>query len=866
MLQRFFGRLTASCLQRSWIIVLSTALLVTGSAYYTAKHFAINTDVSNLISPHLPWRKRELAYQAEFPQQANSILAVVSAPTPELVDAAAQKLTDALSPQHSLFRSVEEEGRGKFFERNGLLYASTSELASRMQKLSRAAPLIRIMATDPSLRGLAHAVTFAIQDIGAEAHRLASAAPTLNMIADTLEAIESGKSATFSWQALVRGSSPKPQDLRRFIDIWPVLDYRALQPGQAATAAVRRTATNAALKADFDASVGLTGPVPIADQEFESLRQGVWLNAAVTGAIILVVLWLALRSLRIVSAVVVTVLAGLLMTAALGLILVGSFNPISVAFAFLFVGLGADFAIQFAVRYRAERHDTDDRSRSIIRAAKYTGMRLLLAAAAAATGFLSFMATDYSGVAELGLIAGVGMAVAYTTSVTLLPVLLNLFKPPSEPKPLGFSALAPVDRFFQRHRLAIVFATVAIVVLGLPSLVWLRFDFSPLGLRNSQSEAVAVMQQVSNDPRIDVNAAEVLPPPSDANAVAKQLSDLPEVEATRDLDSFIPDDQQQKRQLIANAAAALDSALRVIGTTNATDGENVEALRSAASSLEDVAGETAGPGSDAAIRLSRDLNKLASGDVTVRQKAEATFVRPLLLDLRELRQSLHPEVVTRADLPAALVRDWTTPDGRLRIEVTPKGNANNSATLIRFSRAVLSVQSDATGPAIEAYEWGSTILTAFAQAGAWAIGVIALLLWLVLRRIGDVLLTLVPLLVAAAATLEICALSGFALNYANIIALPALLGIGVAFKIYYVMEWRAGETCFLQSSLTRAVFFSAVMTATAFGSLCFSNQPGISSMGKLLALSLACTLASAALFQPALMGPPRKIGPLRQLG
>ena len=191
-----------------------------------------------------------------------------------------------------------------------------------------------------------------------------------------------------------------------------------------------------------------------------------------------------------------------------------------------------------------------------------------------------------------------------------------------------------------------------------------------------------------------------------------------------------------------------------------------------------MADETAGPGSDAAIRLSRDLNKLASGDVTVRQKAEATFVKPLLLDLRELRESLHPEVVTRADLPAALVREWTTPDGRLRVEVTPKGNANNSATLIRFSRAVLSVRSDATGPAIEAYEWGSTILTAFAQAGASAIGAIALLLWLALRRIGDVLLTLIPLLVAATATLEICALSGFALNYANIIALPALLGIG----------------------------------------------------------------------------------------
>src|SRR5262249_12801454 len=124
--------------------------------------------------------------------------------------------------------------------------------------------------------------------------------------------------------------------------------------------------------------------------------------------------------------------------------------------------------------------------------------------------------------------------------------------------------------------------------------------------------------------------------------------------------------------------------------------------------------------------------------------------------------------------------------------------------------------------------------------------------------VWDVLLTLIPLLVAAAVTLEICALTRFPLNYANIIALPLLLGIGVAFKIYYVTAWRRGEANFLQSPLTRAVFFSALMTATAFGSLWFSSFPGLSSMGKLLALSLACTLASAALFLPALMGPPRQ--------
>jgi hypothetical protein len=252
------------------------------------------------------------------------------------------------------------------------------------------------------------------------------------------------------------------------------------------------------------------------------------------------------------------------------------------------------------------------------------------------------------------------------------------------------------------------------------------------------------------------------------------------------------------------------------------------------------------------------LRQLASADTGIRAKADAAIMPPLTYDLDLLRKSLAPELVTIRTMPPDLVRDWVAQDGRERVEATPKGDPNDGETLRQFTTAVLAAEPRATGQAIETIEWARAILSAFIQAGAWALCSITILLWIVLARFRDVLLTLIPLLVAAAVTLEICALTGFPLNYANIIALPLLLGVGVAFKIYYVMEWRRGETNFLQSSLTRAVFFSALMTATAFGSLWLSSHPGISSMGKLLILSLACTLASAALYQPALMGPPRQ--------
>jgi uncharacterized protein len=840
------------------MVIVAATLLGAASAVYAARHFAISTDVSKLLSPDLPWRQRELAYQAAFPQQTESIVAVVEGPTPELATAAAAALTEELKQQPTLFRSVSIAGGDEFFERNKLLYLPPEDLSQVTQRLTAAAPLLGIVARDPSLRGLTQLVSTAL--LGVQAGRLPfdSLARSLNMAADTLDTIFADRPAAFSWQVLLNGAPAKPEELRRIIEIWPVLDYSALEPGAAATAAIRAAADKAKLASDFQSTLWLTGPVVISDDEFATLRQGALRNGVITAAIVLGILWLALRSLGIVAAVALTVGVGLAVASALGLILVGALNPLSVAFAVLFVGLGADFAIQFSVRYRVERHQNDDLRGALIRAAEWVGAPLTLAAAAAAAGFLSFLPTSYSGLAQLGLISGCGMVVAYVASMTLLPALLRAFKPPPEPKPLGFAALAPADHFLHRHRVAVVVTTLFVALAGLPFLTQLRFDFNPLSLRSQNSEPVATLLLLSKDPTFDVNAAQVLVPPAEVASVSKALSALPQVARVRTLESFIPADQDEKLRSIRVAASALDPPLGAQHSAAPSDAENVAALRSTAKALLDAAGQGSGAGAQAARRLAGDLSRLADGDPTLRARAEAAFVRPLEIDLQTLRRSLQAQEVTRASLPADLVRAWTAPDGRTRVEAAPAGDPNDSQNLRRFALAVLSVQPTATGQAVETYEWGEAIIVAFIQAGLWALCSIAILLLLVLRRIRDVLLTLVPLLVAGAVTVEICALTGFALNYANIIALPVLLGIGVAFKIYYVTAWRRGETNFLESALTRAVLFSALMTATAFGSLWLSAHPGTSSMGKLLALSLLCTLASAALFQPALMGPPRK--------
>jgi hopanoid biosynthesis associated RND transporter like protein HpnN len=539
--------------------------------------------------------------------------------------------------------------------------------------------------------------------------------------------------------------------------------------------------------------------------------------------------------------------------------MVGALNMISVAFAVLFVGLGVDFGIQFAVRYRAERHDVPKLNSALTRAAGKIGVPLTLAAAAVAAGFMSFLPTDYRGVSELGQIAGVGMLIAYATSITLLPALITLLNPEGESEQIGYRILAPVDWFLETYRIPVIVGTLAVAILGSPLLYYLTFDFDPIHLRSPQTESISTLLELGGDPRAGVNSVNIiLPSVDEAAAAAERLQKLPEVSQVSTLLNFVPQDQDKKLAIIQDLGRRLGQSLQPSASGKPpTDAENVAALNGMADQLKKIAGNAAGPGADAARRLAANAVKLAQADEAARTRAQTAFVVPLQTSLAQLRGFLTAQRVTKENLPQSLRRLWVTPDGRARVEASPQGNTDDTEVLRGFARAVLAIYPNGTGGPISILESSHTVVRAFFEAGFYALVSIAILLWIVLRRFGDVLLTLVPLLLAGVVTLEICVLIGMPLNFANIIALPLLLGVGVAFKIYYIMAWRSGRRNLLQSSLTRAVIWSALTTATAFGSLWLSKHPGTSSMGKLLALSLVCTLAAAVLFQPALMGKPR---------
>ena len=850
-----------ACTRFASLVVVVALILAIAAGYYTAQNFIINTDINTLISSNLDWRKRDNQFEKAFDRE-RTILAVIEAPTPELTSSASAALQQKLAGDTTHFESVQALGSGEFFEKNGLLFLPVAEVGQLVGQFESAAPLIEIMAGDPSIRGLTGALETGLAGVKRGQVKLDSTERPFNLIAQTVEKVLNTGSATFSWRELTSDKPLPDSDRRAFIEFKPILDFNALEPGKDATDAIRQAASDLNLAGEYSARVRLTGPVPIANEEFATVQDGAIVNGIGTVLVVLLILWMALHSAKIISAVFLNLFIGLSITTAAGLWMVGSLNLLSIAFAVLFVGLGVDFGIQYSVRYRSERFKSDDLRLALEQAAERSAVPLSLAAMATAAGFLSFLPTDYKGISELGKIAGVGMLVAFTTSITVLPALLKLLNPPGESEPVGYAFLAPVDHFLEKHRVIIIGGTLLVAIAGLPLLYFLQFDFNPINLRSPKVESIATFLDLRKDPNTGANAINVMTnSEADAKKIEEKLSKVPEVLRVMSLDSFVPEEQPAKLKLIAQGAKILNPALNPDSIDAApSDEENVEALKGTAANLRKTAGDAKGPGAVASRRLADALQKLAESNEATRDKAQAIFVSPLKIVLDQLKNSLQAQPVSLKTLPADLVATWKTKEGLTRVEALPRGDPNDNDTLRKFAAAVLVAEPNAIGGPVSILKSGETVVKAFIHAGITALVVISFLLWLALRRITDVLLTLVPLLVAGAVTLEICVLIGLPLNFANIVALPLLLGVGVAFKIYYVTAWRSGRTNLLQSSLTRAIFFSALTTATAFGSLWLSSHPGTASMGKLLALSLVTTLAAVLLFQPALMGKPRDVG------
>jgi hopanoid biosynthesis associated RND transporter like protein HpnN len=369
-----------------------------------------------------------------------------------------------------------------------------------------------------------------------------------------------------------------------------------------------------------------------------------------------------------------------------------------------------------------------------------------------------------------------------------------------------------------------------------------------------------MLRNLMHDSQRTPNTVSTLAPnPDAADKLAARLSRLPEVRDAITIDSFVPEQQDKKLPLIEDASLLLDATINPFSfPPPVDDASTVAALRKAAGQLHRLAQARPGPLGASAERLGRDFDALAQASPEMRAKVADVLVPPLEVTLNKIRSSLQATKVTRETLPPEIASDWVSKDGRALVQLVPAGNSTDNDVLRRFTDAVRRIAPDAIGLPIATQEGAKTVSHAFIKAGLLALVLVSGLLFAVLRSLREVAFTLAPVVLSGFLTLGSCVVIGQPLNFANIIAFPLLFGVGVAFHIYFVMAWRRGARDLLQTSLARAVMFSALATGSAFGALWFSDHPGTSSMGLILMISLIWTLICALIFEPALLGPPKK--------
>ncbi len=835
----------------AWAVVLFYILLVCSAGYHVSNHFKMNTDVTSLLDNKVEWRQREMAFSKAFPQRDDLLAIVIDGKDTVGTQIAGEEIGAALRAKPELFKTVRGLDANAFFEQNGFLYMGEEQLPMVMEQILKAQPLLGSLAADPSLRGLFGMLDLSLMGLDAGQAKKEDILPLIKRMHVSMEKSLADAGDANAWRYLMAPEQGSKYELRRFVLTQPVLDYSALAPGETATNFIRAFIAERQLEEKYGLKIRITGPVALSDEEFSSISEGMGWALLVSFALICLLLFMALRSWRLIVPIFVVLVSGLVITTAFALLTVGSLNLISVAFAVMFTGIAVDFGIQFGVRYRDVRFHTPDLAAAMKRTGWVVAVPLLLAALSTAAGFLSFTPTSYRGVAELGLIAGSGMLIAFSLNITLLPALLHFIKPGAEAEAMGYKWAAPSDAFLERHRREILLAFAVLFVIAATSCLFLRFDFDPLNLKNPKTESVSTALELLKDPDTNSYTVDILSKNlATANELAAKIRNIPEAMAVMTLSSFIPEKQEEKIAIIQDTANLLSIPLN---PTEVKPDPDASELKRAAAEFAVKLSAHPDLGMDANV-LVEDLKKFSVLDDTKIMSIHAIFKGTMQYMLTDIKSRFMQKPVTIDNMPAVLKDEWIAKDGSARIEVKPNGDVRDEDNLVRFYDAMKKVAPEATGAPISIQESANTIKRAFVEAAVYSIVIIFFLLWIVLQKIRDTLFVLAPLILASVLTLGTASLIHLPINFANIIALPLLLGLGVSYSIYFVVYWRQGNDQPLQSSMAKAVLFSAATALVAFGSLSLSNHPGTASMGLLLTLSLFYVLFTTLFFLPVLLG------------
>lgn len=877
MYTRFLLRWTGFVVRNAGL-VLGTVFLITAVAlYFTLNHFSINSDTEALIKQDAEWKKIHTDWANAFPHMIHTSLVVLTGESISVVDQVSKELESLLNANDEYFQSVFAPNNLEFINRHALLYIETDELDNLITRLAEAQPILTAFKVDPNLRGLFNLLKDALDS---DEPLPDSFKQILEILSSAARDLNQGLVKPVAWRDRLftgdTGDDADDKDSSRYYNIIFIkgkADFKDSLPNDQILSSIRGSIAKISHPQKDQVHIRLTGQIPLDHGEIVSATESAQLAGTIALLVLILVLVFGVRSLRVIVAIYISMLVGLIWTAAYALLSVGEFNTISIVFLVMFIGLGVDFAVHFCLRYQ-ESLSSSSKIDAITFTSVDIGPAISLCAISSALGFLAFVPTSYTGLAELGIISGGGMIIALLVSLTLIPAFFSLVKEPlrltPQPRVAAFSAILTT------HRYKIIFLTVLMSLAAGLAAKDAYFDFSTLALKDQQSEAMETFLELQENKVITAfSISYVADSDQDARNIKEKLLALAVVSDVLIPEDYLPDDQNEKVAMLEEADLMLGSTF--YAAPNPLPFDNQDRLALTATLIQSMDRSLAtqnpqGQGPDIFSSLTELRNQLATlinahnsannntSNNTKNAAAALELYESLVVsgvgeELKWLQQALQAAAIELKDVPPSMYSRLFSEDGRGLVSVIPEGDISSVEVLERFVNDVRSITGKATGRPVAELGIAEIVVEAFAEAIIYAVLAIAILLFIALKSIVDTCLVFIPLVLATVMTFAASVLTDLPINMANVVVVPLIFGLGVDNGIHVVKRFHQSHTLhdLITSSTPRAVLLSTLTTLGTFGALSFSSHHGIYSIGVLLTCALSFQLILTLVVLPALL-------------
>lgn len=886
------------------VFVLVLCLASAGaSVWYTQQNLKLKTDRSDLIDPGREYHQRWLSYTAAFGNTPDMIV-VVEGDTPAEIETAIDELGPRLESESDHFTSVLYRVDKSQLISKGLQYLSPDQLAMVRERLSEFGPLLNGRWDLLSVRGLFQRYRLALSRLEGVPENIAKPAldellPQIAAFSTSFQRFIENKGDTSAYDSpfnhlltvapeLLAANTRavhyqlNEQGTMGFLNVRPVVPQNSTAGARVAIERLRAIMAELAPR-HSRVRFGLTGIPVLESDEIAQSETDMKRASLLSFGLVLGLLVVGFAGFRLPILSILTLLVAMAWSFGFTTLVIGHLNILSISFAAMLIGLGIDFAIVFVAHYRDFRAKNLAPAVACAETMAHVGPGTLTASLTTAVAFLSAVFTDFTGVAELGIIACGGIVLCCLASFVVLPAALTLFdRGPYVPqRNINVFELGWLRAGIGRLCVPVcLLSGLGIVACVLPA-AGVKYDYNLLNLQAQNLESVRVQEQIfkSSDASV-LYAVSLANSRKDALALKARFEELPTVSRVVEMASWLPGHPAEKTTLIVQSIAArlegLPESIPVAAANeDGSSSIDPQSVGSKAEELEEALGkQDSHAASESRMALEAALTALekysAEHQIELLGTYQHALANDLLLRLKALQQAASStDPVSPRDFPDALSSRYFSPgngnskEQRWLLQVFPKSQVWDMEPLKQFVTELRQVDPEVTGTPVQTYEATREIVQSYKLIGLYALFAVMAFALVDMGLFVDParavvlgLMAMAPPLLGALVMFGILGLTNVSLNPANLIVLPLVIGIGVDGGVHIMHDFcRQKSGRYKPSASTfSAILLNGTTTVAGFGSMMIADHRGIRSLGYVLSVGVGACLLVACIFVPAALG------------